>query len=694
MTQDTDRHAEPFAGKGQYRIGIDVGGTFTDAALLRNTGEGAGSVLGVAKSPTTHDRLEQGIAGAIRGVLAATGMPAGDIGMVALSTTLATNALAEGNTGATGLVLLGSGEDLYRRSGIGRFGPPARLLCIAGGHDAGGHPLAPLDLAALERGVAGEGVPVAAWAVVGLFAVRNPTHERAARDAIERLQHNAPTTCSHELTAELDAPRRALTTWLNAGLVPRIDALLAACRRVIAGEGIRSPLMVVRGDGLLMNVATARRLPVDTILSGPAASAAGARHLTGIDDGVVADIGGTTTDISILEGGAVGVDARGARVGGRRTFVRAVAARTVALGGDSEVGLCPDAAVPTLRLGPRRVIPLTGFSRRWPDLVGATLERQARSGRPDDRHGRFVERADRRLATATATSPAGQALLAALADGPLPEDRLAERSRTRHVLARLWREEQVRIAALTPTDARELLAGDNPLLAAAAGLFARRRDHRGREIAADAGTLARQILRCLHRESARAVLLAALDRDGLAGEELAASPLAIASMDRHPGLVESRIRLRQPLLAVGAPAASTYPGVADRLHAEWRVPRFAEVAGAVGAAVGSVAATAEIHILQPAPGCFALHGAGVPERFDDLAAACRAARRIAGDLARRRAEQAGATGITTQLREARRSATVGGESCLLELRVRATARGAPTMRPDAGQPAGPSPDHP
>src|SRR5690606_39620123 len=104
-------------------------------------------------------------------------------------------------------------------------------------------------------------------------------------------------------------------------------------------RGISAPLMVVRGDGALVSAALARERPIETILSGPAASIAGASWLTGERDALVSDIGGTTTDVCLLRDGRPAIDPEGARVGAFRTMVEAVAMRTTRPGGDSEVHL-------------------------------------------------------------------------------------------------------------------------------------------------------------------------------------------------------------------------------------------------------------------------------------------------------------------------------------------------------------------
>ena len=465
----------------RWRLGIDTGGTFTDAVVIdRQAHKDRGEILGSAKARTTPDALEIGIADAVREAVAAASLSPDRIGLVSLSTTLATNALAEGRTHPTALVLLGLDRNALRRSVIHDFGDPSCTLFIRGGHDALGAEREPLDLETLEAEIRRLQGNMDAVAIVGMFAVRNSTHERQARSVVRRLCQ-LPATCSHELTAELDGPRRMLTTWLNAGLVPAIGILMSACEQVLSRAGIDAPIMVVRGDGSLMSIDTARAYPVQTILSGPAASVIGARYLTGCDHAIVSDIGGTTTDIAVLDGGEVRVDPRGARVHGRRIFVRAIDIRTFALGGDSEVGLVEDAPEPRLSLGPRRAVPITEYARRHPELVRETLKRQTDQDRSDPRHARFAE-ISRRGRMAAPGVRDRRMILAELVDGPLPVDELAGSQRRMQALNRLRTLDRVRISAFTPTDAFAVLQerGRIGVAARAAALLARQPDSRGR----------------------------------------------------------------------------------------------------------------------------------------------------------------------------------------------------------------------
>ncbi|MFT6064110.1 MAG: N-methylhydantoinase A/oxoprolinase/acetone carboxylase beta subunit, partial [Paracoccaceae bacterium] len=245
-------------------LGIDAGGACTDAALLDEgraaralAGEGAGadSVLASAKALTTRPDLSIGVGNAVRAALDAAGADPSQIALAGLSTTLATNALVEGQGDPAALIAIGFSPDSLAREGIADALHGAPLIVIAGGHAAGGDEAAPLDLAALEAALP-QLVGMSGVAVAAAFSIRNPAHEIAVRDLI-RARTGLPVTCSHELSARIGGPRRALTALLNARLIGMIDRLIAATRAQLTAMGIHAPLMIVRGDGALMDASLA-----------------------------------------------------------------------------------------------------------------------------------------------------------------------------------------------------------------------------------------------------------------------------------------------------------------------------------------------------------------------------------------------------------------------------------------------------
>jgi N-methylhydantoinase A/oxoprolinase/acetone carboxylase beta subunit len=253
-------------------LGIDTGGTYTDAVLFD---EEAG-VIASAKALTTKHDLSIGIRRAVERVLP---NPPPDVHLVSLSTTLATNAIVEGQGSPICLLLLGYPTDALDRAGLRQALGDDPVVFINGGHTVVGEEQMPLDLDAARRAIQSHAPQVAAFAVSGYFAVRNPAHELVVRDLVRELT-GSPVTCGHELTSNLHAPRRALTAALNARLISLLQQLILAVRDMLAEKAVHAPLMVVKGDGSLIEAQVALERPVETILSGPAASVVGARRLS------------------------------------------------------------------------------------------------------------------------------------------------------------------------------------------------------------------------------------------------------------------------------------------------------------------------------------------------------------------------------------------------------------------------------
>ena len=658
------------------RLGIDTGGTYTDAVLLA---EGDG-VLASAKALTTPHDLFTGIAQAVRAVL--RDQPAATIqriGLVGLSTTLATNALVEGRGGRAGLVLIGMGPDSLGRGGLAEALDGAPVAHIAGGHDAFGKERSPLDLAALDRAIETMRNAVDGFAVTAAFAVRNPAHEHAAAARIT-ASTGLPVTLSAELTSRLDAPKRALTTLLNARLIPAIAGLIAAVERLLAEAGITAPLLVVRGDGALMAAAVARARPVETILSGPAASVVGAAHLSGAAQAIVSDVGGTTTDIAVLDAGRPRLAAQGARVGGHRTMVEAIDLETSGLGGDSEVGHDADGR---LRLGPRRVVPVSLLAHDHPAIVEVLRQQLERgTARPTD--ARFA------LVPGESRGPGGLSrsqlrLVDILATGPLPLETVVDREHLAIPLDALVRRGIVAIAGFTPSDAAHVLGLQSGWNSEAGGLAARL-EARKRGCSDDGEWLAREVLERARTASAEALIAAAWHASGGAPaslESLAADPLyaralaAPGAADRVSPLALA-FRLDRPVVAVGGPARIFYAGVPERLGSRLVVPEHHAVCNAIGAVVGDVVRHIERVATRISDERLALYlGDQVVEEADPAVARSRleADARAAAEAA---ALAAGAVDpVVTVATEEDRATLEGGVDLVIEIRVRATASGRP-----------------
>lgn len=659
-----------------YLLGIDTGGTYTDAVIFREP-EG---VIAKAKSLTTRHDLSQGIAGAVEKVLAMSGIASSDIAMVSLSTTLATNALVEGQGGRIALVMIGfSGEDLAR-GGLAEALGQDPVVHVPGGHDVHGNEMA-LDMGAVDEAAKAFGDNVSAFAVAGYFAVRNPAHELRVRERL-REKTALPVTCSHELSSKLGGPRRALTTLLNARLVPVIDRLVDACQGFLASIGVDAPLMVVRGDGALISAAEARLRPIETILSGPAASLVGARYLTGLDRAVVSDIGGTTTDVAVLDDGMPRLAEEGAIVGGHRTMVEAVALRTFGLGGDSEVHIDDRGLTPTIALGPRRILPLSLLAARYEDVVVPVLEKQLRSVRPGRHDGRFAISTGLPRNLVHGLKPQDQAMLQRVGPVPAPLDDLLQATAQKAVLDKLVTHGLVHICGITPSDALHVLGRQEQWNEQAARLGfeleARRKDGSGRSMAGSAEALAEMVVAQLTRRSAEAILTTCLGKDGGETIDPSGSPVIDRALRRHPGIARFSVSLDRPLVGLGASAPIYYPAVADMLGADPVIPDHADVANAIGAVVGQVRSVVVVVVTSPGEGRYLVSGGAdnlvvVGDEHDALTAARERARAKALEHA---ARDGASNALVTMAEEVDRP-EVEGFARLLEARIIATAVGRP-----------------
>jgi N-methylhydantoinase A/oxoprolinase/acetone carboxylase beta subunit len=662
-----------------YFLGVDTGGTYTDAVILD---EGANLILGKAKALTSRHDLAVGIGQAVDAALAASGVAVGDVALVSLSTTLATNALVEGQGARVALIFIGFDEGDLGRGGLTEALKGDPVLQLPGGHTHAGTEALALDLAALETGVRALGDEVSGFAVAARFATRNPAHELAARDLIRRVT-GRPVTCSHELSANLNGPKRALTAVLNARLIGMIDRLVAACERHLQAVGIDAPLMVVRGDGALISAAMVRERPIETILSGPAASIVGARWLTGASDALVSDIGGTTTDVALLRDGLPEIDPEGARVGGFRTMVEAVAMRTTGLGGDSEVHLVTAGLTGGLKLGPRRLIPVSLLAVDHGPMVHAALDRWLSNDAVGEMDGRFVVPMTGQRGGLTARE---LAVLERITQPMTMAGALTSRLEVA-ALERLVARGLVMIAGVTPSDAAHVLgrldAWDGVAAEKALQLIARRRTGAGERFATGAQAFADMVVSQLTQQTVDCLLEAAFGEDpGFAGavpEDLARHPLAVAGLAQHRGVVEVGLRLGVPVIGLGASAPTWYGAVGERLGCRMILPDHAGVANAIGAVAGQISQRAQALISSPSEGRFVAHLTAGLQVFTTSEAALVTVEAALMAEASDRARAAGAVDLRVTVDRAIKAAEIEGRQMFIEALVTVTASGRPRV---------------
>ncbi len=658
-------------------LGIDTGGTYTDAVLWSEQR----GVIAKAKALTTRHDLSVGISGAVERIVTEASVRPADIRLVSMSTTLATNALVEGQGGRIALVMVGFSKADLEKADLGTALGSDPVVFIPGGHDVYGR-AQPFDPAALIEALPRLQQDVTGFAVCAYFAVRNPEHEIAIRDLV-RKETGLPVTCSHELSAKLNGPRRALTTVLNARLIAMIDRLVAATEGFLDRRGIHAPLMVVRGDGALVSAAFARHRPIETILSGPAASLVGARHMTGLDNAIVSDIGGTTTDVAVLDKGRPRLDPNGATVGGFRTMVEAVAMRTFGLGGDSEVLLDDNAMAPSIKLGPRRLVPLSLLATNHGAAVIDHLARQVKAANAGRLDGRFALLTGVPAQMASGLSKGEAELYERVTVEPRPLDRLLNSVSQAATINRLVARGLVHLSGFTPSDACHVLGLQNNWNAEAARygavLYARRKDGAGRPLCDTPEEVSHRTFDALIRRSSEVVLETVFAEDGLEGPETVASSLVQQALSGKSGIAGVRLDIDRPVIGLGASAPVYYPAVGDMLGTECIVPVDTDVANALGAVVGQVRVSVEAHISQPVEGLFRVMAGEVVRDFqieeESIAFAESVLKQQAGLLAL----EAGTDEAQITIARDISAATVEDQRKFIEAVLIATASGRPRI---------------
>ena len=660
-----------------YLLGVDTGGTYTDAVVLDETTD---TVLASAKALTSRPDLAIGVGAAIDAALAQACIDPADVAMVSLSTTLATNALVEGQGGRVALVFIGFDPAELGRAGLMEALRGDPVISLSGGHSHAGTEAAALDLDALADAVRGLDDGVTGFAIAASFATRNAAHEIAARDVIRDLT-GKPVTCSHELSSALGGPKRALTAVLNARLIGMIDGLISACEGHLTQVGINARLMVVRGDGALVSADVAREKPIETILSGPAASIAGASWLTGEQDALVSDIGGTTTDVCLLKAGRPKIDPQGARVGPYRTMVEAVAMRTTGLGGDSEVHVA-GGLEGGLWLGPRRLMPIALAAKDHADLVHGVLDRCLASDIPASDGGQFAIPMFTDLPKGL--DPRETVVATRLLNGALWVSEAAVTRMENPALMRLVTRGMVMPAGVTPSDASHVLgrvdAWDASAATKALTLFARRRVGSGDRIAAGPDEMAQMVIDQLTGQTVDCLLQAAFAEDGWQQEDvLSAHPLTVAGLNKHRGVVQVDLMLGVPVIGLGASAGAYYGAVGDRLNTRMVLPAHGGVANAIGAVVGQVAMHANGTVTSPGAGSFSVH---LPDGIQQFLTADDAMAALEDTLRLDAAQNARAAGVEeirfTVVRDIKQ-VEIEGQKMFIEGNIKVTAQGRPRI---------------
>lgn len=616
-------------------LGIDTGGTLTDGVLFDLDQK---KIVAKTKVITTRHNLTVAVDQCLDNLLSQREqVELFRIKMVSLSTTLATNAIVEGQGAEVGLILIGYEPD--------RGLPTPFIASIGGGCNLKGKFKQEVDLAAAAAAITEMKDKVDAFAVSGYLSVRNPVQELVVEKLVRELS-GYPVVCAHQLSSELGFHERTVTAVLNARLMPLITDLMAAVKESMFRRGLNAPLMVVKGDGSLISEKKAREKPIETILSGPAASITGAMALTGIEDGIVIDMGGTTTDLAILQNGRPSIDSRGARVGGWLTRVKAAEITTIGLGGDSLIEVDRGGI---LSIGPQRVFPLSWVASQFPNLTRELEE---------------IREIDYNLYTTLPTtvlvyikdplnlklSDAEREIIDLIRETPHTLYHISRQMNRDFDLLpwkRLVNVGSVHRASITPTDILHVTGAFRQWNLEAAELGAK---ILARRFNSEIDTFSNTVLEEIYFKVAALITGRLISGQGSRAPEID-DPAShfflreILSRDKTERQIEFSAKINLPLIAVGAPVGAYFPEMARRVNADLFLPCSAEVANAVGTVSGKTVERILILIKPGEGGGFIIHAPWGRKAFMDYEDAGTYALQEGRAYAREQATVAGAADI-------------------------------------------------
>ena len=660
-----------------FGLGIDTGGTYTDSVIIDLAG---GKILSKAKALTTRNDLAIGISNSVSKL---NDKLFKDVRLVSVSSTLATNSVVEGKGCRVALIVVG--HEFNRAIPVNEF------IEITGGHNLMGDEKDDLDLDAAREFVKRVKNSVDGFAVSSYLSVRNPEHEIALKEVMKELT-DLPVVCGHELSSKLGFHERTLTAVLNARLIPIIAELVVSVRKVLQAHTIDAPLMIVKGDGSLMGESVAMERPVETILSGPAASLTGAKYLTGEDDAVVIDVGGTTTDIGILRNGRPRLDPEGALIGGWRTRVRAADISTSGIGGDSRILLHNG----QMHLSPLRVVPLCIAQSMWPGVIKRKLE-AARNikARPQAAHtemgavNQIVEFfVFSKEVKGFELSNEEAEFVELVKQEPRSVHEISEITGIHPYSFNVRRLEEIGVIqriGLTPTDVLHTL-----------GSYVEY-DPEPSRIAVEIQAKAMEIpaldfchrIRTMVIEKIATELLKKLvyEETGITAYCEVTDDFLKKFVTLEEGVDYScRLTLHKKIIGIGAPVDAYLPQVATKFSTGLILPEHMEVGNAVGAITGSIIENVEI-LIRPKPGLGVMedpaclvHAPNEKREFESLTEALDYAQKEGTRIVAKRAEEAGAEGVEVVVERNDMRARMGSEwggDVLLETKVVVTAVGKP-----------------
>lgn len=601
-------------------IGIDTGGTYTDAVVYDFESR---RILGAAKSLTTKNDLTIGILGAIDGLPADLAKQAK---IISLSTTLATNACVEDKGGRAKLIFFGGDRKVIDKLGRQCGLPASEDICIQESYTTfSGEIEREPDWELFEQQTETGFEDLDGVGIIEINAMRNgAVVEKKAKEKLQE-KHGLPVVCGHELFSELNCLKRGAGTLLNASLFPVIREFLDAVKTALSVRDIHpESLVIVRSDGTLMSEEFATLRPVETLLCGPAASALGCAHLADSPNSIIVDMGGTTTDIAFIKDGRTVSVTNGVSIGKWKTFVNGLYVKTFGLGGDSAVHYNNNG----LYLEEFRVIPICVAAARYPGMLDHLKKLEKR------KHTRFLYEhyiLIRDIEDSGKYTDEEKAFCRVLKAGPLPIMQAAAavgKDIYTLQIKRLLKEGIVQVCGLTPTDMMHIRGDFCKYNAEASRLAA--------EFAAfNLDTTVEKLTDMVYDEVKKKLYINIVRsmlenkypdylKNGINADVdrfILENYLSVKSGNPDP-LFTTCFRTGFTLIGAGAPIGVFLYDVAAMLGTRAFIPENHHVANALGAIVGSICATCSVEILPNAdpakPWAYIVYGKQETVGFKEL----------------------------------------------------------------------------
>jgi N-methylhydantoinase A/oxoprolinase/acetone carboxylase beta subunit len=537
----------------KFIIGIDTGGTYTDAVLIDTNTQ---AIVATSKKLTTHYKLSVATGEALAELLKTSGATPEQIEKVVVSSTLATNAVVENRGARVAVIVIGF---------VKHFRLPVKaVVFVKGGHNIMGEEEQPLELDYLVQLIQGLKNEVDAYGICSAMSIKNPAHEMVAEKAISMLDPK-PVFCSHRISKLTGMEQRAATAGLHAKLMPVMEEFVSGVKLAMDGLKLHAPVMVIGGNGQPIEAYKATQEAGLTVASGPACTAHfGASHCKTSTGCLVIDVGGTTTDIAMIEEGHPLMSKEGCQIGQWKTHVEAIDMHTGGIGGDSHVSIDDKGSI---HVGPSRVTPLA-IAKDLPAVetwLGAADNNKLIALYPGIQKTPCNNELTRLLAASGSLTPA--AIREKTGLGGIPLDKQLEQ---------LTRQQLIFECGFTPTDALHVLGtisiGDR-----------------------QAACKGAEILGAIRGISKEQFALLVLDKTREQIENLIIDYVVkhfwgdtltsfISTRNDHPVLGVD-FSLKTPLIGIGAAAQYLLPEVAKNLKTTIFFPDFCEVGNAIGAAM-------------------------------------------------------------------------------------------------------------